>query len=238
VTDLAIFDIDGTLLRGSSERRFWRYLWTQRRQGPRQLLAYLLFLLRYVPVGGIHTIKKNKAYLTGLDTASIERLAADFVAADFPQNAFAIVVARLKQHLARGDVVLLLSGTLQPIADALARALGVKHVCATLGEESHGTYRSGPPDRHPFYHTKVPLAREFAVQHNLDLRRATAYSDSYHDTELLESVGFPVVVNGDRKLLSTALARQWEVIRTHGDIGAPLAPRSDAPASQRRRHAA
>jgi HAD superfamily hydrolase (TIGR01490 family) len=222
VTNLAIFDIDGTLLRGSSERRFWRYLWAQRRQGPRQLLAYLLFLLRYVTVGGIHSIKKNKAYLTGLDTATIERLAADFVASDFPQNKFAPVVAKLKQHLARGDVVLLLSGTLQPIADALARVLGVKHVCATLCEEIHGTYRSGPPDRHPFYHSKVPLAREFAAQYNLDLSRATAYSDSYHDTELLESVGFPIVVNGDRKLLPTALERNWKVMRIHGDIGGSL----------------
>jgi HAD superfamily hydrolase (TIGR01490 family) len=219
VTDLAIFDIDGTLLRGSTERRFWRYLWKQRRQGPQQLLAYALFLLRYVSVGGIHSIKKNKAYLAGLDTATIARLAADFVAVDFPRHAFAPVVARLKQHLARGDVVLLLSGTLQPIADALANLLGVKHVCATLCEEIHGTYRSGPPDRHPFYHAKVPLAREFAKQYNLDLSRATAYSDSYHDTELLESVGFPVVVNGDRKLLPTALKRHWKVMRIHGDMG-------------------
>jgi HAD superfamily hydrolase (TIGR01490 family) len=224
VTDLAIFDIDGTLVRGSTERRFWRYLWTQRQQGPRQALAYLLFLLRYVAVGGIHSIKKNKAYLTGLDIATIARLAADFVAADFPQHAYAPVVARLKQHLAHGDVVLLLSGTLQPIGEALARVLGAKHVCATLCEEIHGIYRSGPPDRHPFYHAKVPLAREFAAQHNLDLSRATAYSDSYHDTELLESVGFPVVVNGDRKLLPTALARHWEVIRTRGDIGRTLTP--------------
>jgi HAD superfamily hydrolase (TIGR01490 family) len=215
--DLAIFDIDGTLLRGSSERRFWRYLWAERRQGPRQLLAYLLFLLRYVPVGGVHTIKKNKAYLTGLETAAVERLAADFVARDLPRHAFAPVVARLKQHLARGDAVLLLSGTLQPIAEALGRALGVKNVCATLCNESNGTFRSAPPDRHPFHRAKVPLAREFAAQHNLDLRRATAYSDSYHDTELLECVGCPVVINGDRKLLSTALERNWEVLRTHGD---------------------
>jgi HAD superfamily hydrolase (TIGR01490 family) len=215
--DLAIFDIDGTLLRGSSERRFWRYLWRQRRQGPRQLAAYVLFLLRYVPVGGIHTIKKNKAYLMGLETAEIERLAADFVAEDFPRTAYAPVVARLKQHLARGDVVLLLSGTLQPIADALGHTLGAKHVCATLCTESRGILSSAPPDRHPFHRAKVPLAREFAAQHNLDLRRATAYSDSYHDTELLESVGFPVVVNGDRKLLSTALERNWEVMRIHDE---------------------
>jgi FMN phosphatase YigB (HAD superfamily) len=62
---LAIFDIDGTLVRGSSERLFWRYLAARGRQGPKQVFSYLLFLLRYLPTGGIHTIKKNKAYLCG-----------------------------------------------------------------------------------------------------------------------------------------------------------------------------
>ena len=35
--------------------------------GPRQVLAYLLFLVRYLPTGGMRTVKKNKAYLAGLD---------------------------------------------------------------------------------------------------------------------------------------------------------------------------
>jgi HAD superfamily hydrolase (TIGR01490 family) len=227
--DVAIFDIDGTLLRGSSERRFWRYLWTHRRQGPRQLLAYVLFLLRYLPIGGIHTIKKNKAYLTGLATAEIERLAAEFVAEDFAHTAYPAVVSRLKQHVARGDLVLLLSGTLQPIARALGQTLGVAHVCATLCNESRGMLRSAPPDRHPFHRAKVPLAREFAELNGLDLRRATAYSDSYHDIELLESVGSPVVVNPDRKLLATALERGWEVVRIDDGIRSSLTPtNSDA----------
>ena len=47
---LAIFDIDGTLVEGSTERRFWRYLLKRGHQGPRQVLAYLLFWLRYFPV--------------------------------------------------------------------------------------------------------------------------------------------------------------------------------------------
>jgi hypothetical protein len=35
-------------------------------------------------------------------------------------------------------------------------------------------------------------------------------------------VGFPIVVNGDRKLLPTALERNWKVMRIHGDIGGSL----------------
>ena len=77
---LAIFDIDGTVVRGSSERLFWRYLLRRGRLGPEQMFAYLLFLVRYVATGGVHTIKKNKAYLTGLRSVEVAALAREFVA--------------------------------------------------------------------------------------------------------------------------------------------------------------
>src|SRR5690606_29676153 len=121
---LAIFDIDGTLVQGSSERMFWRFLLARRRQGLRQLAAYALFMIRYVPVGGIHTVKRNKAYLSGLDTGEIAELAEEFVRTRLLRELHAPAVERLNRHVARGDKVMLMSGTLQPIARSLARHLG------------------------------------------------------------------------------------------------------------------
>ncbi|HEX5421205.1 MAG TPA: haloacid dehalogenase-like hydrolase, partial [Gammaproteobacteria bacterium] len=72
---LAVFDIDGTLVRGASERMFWWYLLRRGRQGPRQLFAFLLFMLRYLPTGGIQTPRKNKAYLSGLRVEEVDALA-------------------------------------------------------------------------------------------------------------------------------------------------------------------
>jgi hypothetical protein len=76
---LAIFDIDGTLVRGSSERLFWGYLAARGRQGPRQISAYLLSLFRNLPSGGIHALKTNKSYLCGLASADVAELAEEFV---------------------------------------------------------------------------------------------------------------------------------------------------------------
>ena len=47
---LAIFDIDGTLVRGSSERLFWLYLLNAVGRARVRCFAYLLFSLRYLPV--------------------------------------------------------------------------------------------------------------------------------------------------------------------------------------------
>ena len=211
---LAIFDIDGTLVEGSTERRFWRYLLTHGHQGPRQVLAYGWFLLRFLARYGRETAKKNKAYLFGLSTARIASLAADFVAAEIVPQLYAPAVARLRQHLRRGDTVVLVSGTIEPIAQALATALGVAHVLATVCRQRGGKYLASPPEVHPFGAMKLALASDFAARIGADLRQASAYGDSQHDLILLEAVGNPVAVLPDASLLATARGNRWDIIAT------------------------
>ncbi|HEX5047834.1 MAG TPA: HAD-IB family hydrolase [Gammaproteobacteria bacterium] len=213
---LAIFDIDGTLVRGSSERAFWRYLLMRGRQGPRQILAYLLFLVRYLPTGGIVTTKKNKAYLCGLRADEVAALARDFVRTRLRKRLFGPAVQRLEQHRRRGDTVVLMSGTLEPIARALGDELGVRHVCATLCSERHGVYLAQPPETHPYGAAKLSLAKQLAKQIDASLGQATAYGDSAQDLFLLEAVGEPVAVSPDRRLLDAALAKDWEIITAGG----------------------
>jgi HAD superfamily phosphoserine phosphatase-like hydrolase len=195
---LAIFDVDGTLVRG--------------RQGPRQIAAYLLFLLRYLPTGGILTLKKNKAYLCGLERADVAALADEFVATALVPRLRGAVVQRLRQHVLRGDAVVLLTGTIEPIAQALARQLGVRYVCATLCSERNGRYLAQPPETHPFGAAKLGLSRQLAAQIGCELKSATAYGDSRHDLFLLEAVSDPVAVSPDAGLSRIALEREWEII--------------------------
>lgn len=211
---LAIFDIDGTLVEGRTERHFWRYLVRQRRQGPRQLLEYCWFWLRFLPVYGAETPKKNKAYLAGLATVEIDALAARFVTTAVLPKLYRPAVARLQQHQRHGDTVVLISGTLDPIARALAAALGVEHVRATVCRERDGIYLAHPPKVHPFGAAKLALAAEFAAQVGADLRQASAYGDSRHDLALLEAVGNPVAVLPDAPLLATARGNRWDIIST------------------------
>jgi HAD superfamily hydrolase (TIGR01490 family) len=210
---LAIFDIDGTLIRGGSERMFWRYLLLNRRQGPRQLLAFLLFMIRYLPTGGIHTPRKNKAYLCGLRVDDVDSLARDFVAQKLIARLYEPAVQRLKQHLNRGDVVVLMSGTLYPIARALADHLGVSYVCATLTSQRNGVFLAQPPEMHPYDAAKLNIVSRLAAELGFDLRHIAAYGDSKRDLFLLSAVGEPVAVQPDSELLRVALESDWEIIQ-------------------------
>jgi HAD superfamily hydrolase (TIGR01490 family) len=209
---LAIFDIDGTLFEGSTERHFWRYLAKRGHQGPRQVLAYLWFLARYLATYGAHTPKKNKAYLVGLKTERVRALAAEFVNTEIWPRLYAPTVQRLQHHLRRGDTVVLISGTLEPIARALADALGVQHVRATVCRERDGRYGAEPPQIHPFGAVKLELARQLAAEIGADLQQASAYGDSKHDLALLEAVANPVAVLPDPRLLATARGNDWDII--------------------------
>ena len=221
---LAIFDIDGTLVRGGSERLFWRYLAARGRQGPRQIFAFLWFLFRNLPTGGIHSLKRNKAYLCGLASADVAELADEFVETRLLRRIYAPVLQRLRQHLLRGDAVVLLTGTLDPIAQALARRLGVRHVSATICTQRDGKYLALPPEIHPFGPTKISLSKQIAKQLGGDLANATAYGNSHHDLQLLKAVREAVAVLPDRVLQRAALEHDWETIDARLSPLKPLNP--------------
>ena len=182
---LAIFDIDGTLVEGSTERRFWRYLLKRGHQGPRQVVAYLLFWLRFFPVFGRLTREEEQGVSL---QARRPRACARWLRASSPRRflprLYAPAVQRLQSHLRRGDTVVLLSGTLEPIARALASALGVAHVRATLCRERDGRYLAAARV-HPFGAAKLELAAQFAAEIGATLSEASAYGDSQHDLDLL-----------------------------------------------------
>lgn len=209
---LAFFDIDGTLLAGSTERRFWRYLLRRGHQGPYQFAAYLFFALRFLPTFGRHTLQKNKAYLVGLEVERVRALASDFVKTEVVPLLYQPAVQRLQRHVDAGDTVVLLSGTLEPIARALGAALGVHYALGTICRERHGRYTAAPPERHPFGASKSELAASLAAKLGGNLRDAAAYGDSRHDLRLLESVGYPVAVQPDPPLLATARGNRWDII--------------------------
>ena len=63
--------------------------------------------------------------------------------------------------------------------------------------------------------SKSDAVVQWARDHDVDLSRSWAYSDSYFDASLLATVGHPVAVNPDTQLRVTATVRGWPV--THFD---------------------
>lgn len=210
---LALFDVDGTLVRGvSTERRFFRWLLGRGHIRVRQLAAFAWFNLRWLPVFGKHTAKKNKAYLIGLDEATIVREAREFVTAEVIPALNAQCVERLRRHQSAGDRVVLMTGTLQAIGDALGAELGVGEIIATHCVTRNGRYGWQPPTQHPFGQEKKELGDALLAAADLAVTEAFAFGDSMHDIPLLESTGHAVCVNPDAGLRRHAELAGWEIM--------------------------
>lgn len=210
---LAVFDVDGTLVAGptTEKRLFWRLLSTGW-LGPRQLLAFLRFGAAHPGIHGRHAWKQNKAYFAGLDCAAVEALADGWVSRSAPHWWFQPCVDRLRRHQAAGDTVVLLSGTPQFVADALARELEVTRAIGTLCASAAGRFLARAPLRHPFGDYKVELAQALCTELGVAPGEVFAYGDSVHDLALLRFAGHPVAVRPDAGLRAAAGQAGWEVL--------------------------
>lgn len=210
---LAIFDIDGTLLAGpSTEKRFFVHLLRSGRIGPRQVLGFVWFLLRWTPRYGRHVFKKNKAYLAWLRTDDVRQLAQQWVAQALAEAWFEPCVARLQRHRDAGDEVVLLSGTPQFVATAIGAALGVSAVIGSECVVENGRFRTSPPLRHPFREEKAGLMTSLARERGVAPAEVTAYADSIYDLPLLRLAGTAVAVRPDEELAAVAEEAGWEIV--------------------------
>ena len=115
-------------------------------------------------------------------------------------------------HRARGDVVVLATGSTQYAGAPVARALGIEHVLSSVLDVDGGVF-TGTSRALCFGAHKVTLAEAWAAEHGVDLAASTFYSDSYNDLPMLARVGTAVAVNPDARLARHARKQGWPIQR-------------------------
>jgi len=215
----AIFDLDGTLLpEPSLERRFFSQL---RRNGAIPLVNYLhwsMHTLRLLPHGLLTVRHANKRYLTNVSTALIFRHLECICF-------FEEGVSRIAWHARQRHEIVLMSGTLEPLARLAATALecelearGIRiqpWICATHLAEKHGRWTgqlmgeaiSGP--------AKARALQNLARHARLELRECHAYANSLLDRHLLCAVGHAHAVNPGKSLAALANEKNWPIWHWH-----------------------
>ena len=130
---------------------------------------------------------------------------------------------RLAWHAERGHLIVIVSGTLEPLAVRAAWALEAElrergletkiRVCATRLEEKSGKWTGRILGEAMFGEAKARAVRRIASELDLDLQRCFAYGDSSSDKWMLETVGRPAAVNPPNDLTRIARRNDWVVLR-------------------------
>jgi HAD superfamily hydrolase (TIGR01490 family) len=218
----AIFDVDRTLLPGTTaERLFLRYLWEKRQLGVREALLTAGFAMRHLrptPSHIVQSIRRHRPYLRGKDLAEMQQLGLDCFERDIRPRLAARGIETVASHRARGHTTVMLSGSLWFLLQPMAEFLGINHVIATrLAVKASSTPGRGPrlttrlEGPHPYGRAKALLVQRFAAEHALSLDASSAYADHYTDAPMLALVGHPICVNPDARLRREAEQRGWPI---------------------------
>ena len=123
--------------------------------------------------------------------------------------------ALVERHRAQGHEVALVTGTNAFVVTPIARAFAIDHVLAVEPEQRDGRFTGGIVGTHTYQDGKVRKVEEWLAGRGRTLGDTvtTFYSDSINDLPLLERVTYPVVTNGDARLLAIAHERGWPTLQ-------------------------
>ena len=121
---------------------------------------------------------------------------------------------RLRDHQAKGHLVIIASGTFLPSLQLLGQRLEVTHLVGTQIQQRNGHYtgRFIPPIVKGA--DKASQVQQYlsAQNLNIDWTASYAYGDSYSDHLFMELVGHPVAVHPDADLRKLAEQQNWEIL--------------------------
>ena len=213
---VSIFDVDHTLVRRSTGEYF---LLSAARHGivPWRLLLQVPFFVIKYRFGSYnsfeHTLlEKGIGPLEGVSAARLLEIAEYTFNGHVKKAIFPEMEALVRGHLNNGGRVVLATSSLDFIVAPLAEYLGVSEIIASRLEVKDGLCTGCFTETPVFGREKLARVEEYLKHHGFSLEQASFYSDSIHDTPLLEKVGKPVVVNPDYRLHSLAKKKKWSVV--------------------------
>ena len=213
----AFFDVDKTLLPGSSLYLFARGLYRRGFYDLRDIAAFAFGQLVFRLTGaegrrGMEAAREQAlAFIEGKRRDDLTQIGHDIVVEVIGPRIYPGMRRVIDDHHARGDRTYLVTAAPRELAEGIATYLGMDGALGTEAELVDGTYTGrllGPVLHGP---AKLDAVVRLANEQGFDLRASSAYSDSVNDRPLLEGVGRPVAVNPDRYLRDLAGERGWPV---------------------------
>jgi HAD superfamily hydrolase (TIGR01490 family) len=212
----AFFDLDRTLISGSSAFHFGISAWRNDLIPTGELLSDAFNALTFKLVGAtderseavrdriLHAVEgAEQAELIAMNEEIIPRILEKVR----PESR-----GLLDMHHEAGRETWIVSASPIELVDPLAKALGMTGGIATTSEVVDGRYTGRLEGPFVYGEGKREAIQKLADQRGYDLRLSYSYSDSASDLPMMEMVGHPVAVNPDRPLEAVAHQRGWPMV--------------------------
>ncbi len=213
--NLALFDLDNTLLSGDSDYNWSLFLIKQGlldakthharneqfyldyKNGNLDIYKFLEFQLKPLSEHTLDDLNRLHAqYMDSVIRPMMSRKAQNLV----------------DQHKAQGDLCLVITATNSFVTRPIALAYGIEHLIGTDPEMLNGRYTGGVAGVPSFQAGKVTRLNQWLAERGqqlTDFAVSYFYSDSHNDLALMKLVTNPVAVDADATLTAYAAQHAW-----------------------------
>lgn len=216
--NLALFDLDNTLLSGDSDFEWAQFLigkgvvdrevqearniafYEQYKAGTLDIHEFLAFQL---------------APLTRHPREQLDAWHHEYMQQHIRPIIGAPARELVRRHLAAGDLCALVTATNSFVTGPIAREFGVPHLIATVPEWDEDRFTGRPRGTPSFREGKILRVEAWLESLGLwwgSFEKSWFYSDSLNDLPLLSTVSDPVAVDPDATLAAHAKEMGWEII--------------------------
>ncbi|CAM8398186.1 SerB Phosphoserine phosphatase [Candidatus Methylopumilus planktonicus] len=216
--NLALFDLDNTILAGDSDYNWSRFLiqegyldgaihaeknekfYADYKAGTLDIYAFVEF--QFKPLA-----RNPRAVLNQLLKKYVEEVIKPMIT----EKARALV----KRHQDEGDLIIVITATNSFITKPIAELFGIENLIGTDPEEKEGEFTGKVSGLPSFKEGKVTRLEAWLKGKNLSLasfEKSYFYSDSHNDLPLMQKVTHPVAVDSDDVLSEYAQSKGWPQI--------------------------
>lgn len=220
--NLALFDLDNTLLCGDSDFEWAQFLITQGVVDPEVHAAKNLVFYEQYKAGTLDIDEFLDFQLAPL--ARHSRAELDDWHRQYMQRHILPIIGQsartlVNQHLQRGDLCALVTATNSYVTGPIARELGIPHLIATIPACDNGRFTGAPRGTPSFREGKIVRTEAWLESLGLcwgSFNESWFYSDSHNDLPLLGKVSHPVAVDPDDTLRRHAQQAGWKILSLRG----------------------
>ena len=115
-------------------------------------------------------------------------------------------------HNKRGDVVVIVTSTMDYLVEHIARQLNIKYFIASPMEKVNGALTGRQAGMPAYKEGKVTKIKEFIKEHNLSLEDSYGYGDTINDLPMLMICEHKYAVDPNKKLLQEPLIKELEIV--------------------------
>jgi len=216
-TRAAFFDVDNTLVRGSTLYFLGRGMYQRGYFTKADISRFVVANLRFRMTG---TEKKEvidrfqKAatdFVGGHQVSDILKLGEEIYDEFVSPKLWERTCEIAREHLAKDQDVWLVTAAPQDMAEIIASRLGFTGAIGSKVVIKDGVFTGELDGKILHGNEKAVAIRKLAEDHGYDLNECYSYSDSHNDIPLLTAVGNPSAINPDAILRIKALAEGWPV---------------------------